>query len=343
MTNKTLATLFFAATTALVATSTASAVSLKSLTDGYDVFVQGNATLNGSVHVEGSIAVGGTLTTNGNQNSFGYHPSASDYTILANSVDFNGIDNGKYANDHNHNSRIGTLNSQVIQPDGIYEGSTRIFNFDGKGSAVEDAIDSNYFSRKIGGLVDFSNTLKGLDDTNVISDFFDTNSAPNTNLTLEFGASPGLKVISTTWNSITNIVGNLQTIGTALAGEAYVINVDLTGIGTNSFGNFNVQGRNASLVADSADFILWNFFASDDSVLKFEKGWLGSVLAPTLDVSNASNDIDGMIVARSLEYTGGEIHVDPYDYDFEVPDAGSTALLLILSAPLFFFARRRLR
>ncbi len=332
------------AATALLSAHFAYSVSLQDLTHGYDVFVKEDATLN-AAHVEGSIAVGGALTLVGNQSEFGRREIVSDNLVLANSVVLNS--DGQYVggSPSPYEARIGSLSGdQSISSSSLYDSSTgKQIKFGSLGGAVEQPIDANYFNTSFDQLSGLSADLAALTPTNSIGEYIS-----GQNLELKFGETAGVKVIDADYSSFSSI-SNLFGSGTALAGEVFVINVNLTGLGSNNFvsGGFNNNlSLNANPVADYSDWVLWNFFATDGSSLNLNKGWSGSILAADLDVTNTSNNVEGMIVAKSLTFTGGEMHVDRFDHEFpgsKVPDSGSTAFLFLLSIPAFVALRRRMK
>ncbi len=332
------------AATALLSAHFAYSVSLQDLTHGYDVFVKEDATLN-AAHVEGSIAVGGALKLEGNQSEFGRRAIESDYLVLANSVVLNS--DGQYVggSPSPYQTRVGSLTGdQSISGSSLRDSVTgKEIKFGALGGAVEQPIDANFFNTSFNQLSGLSDDLAGLAPTNSVGDYIS-----GQNLELKFGETAGVKVVNTTWSSFASI-SNLVGSGVALAGEVFVINVDLTGIGSNNFvpGGFNNNlSLNGEPVADYSDWVLWNFFANDGSSLNLNKGWSGSILAPDLDVTNTSNNVEGMIVAKSLVYTGGEMHVDRFDHEFpssKVADSGSTAFFALLTLPVFFALRRRMK
>ncbi|MBD5779695.1 VPDSG-CTERM sorting domain-containing protein [Pelagicoccus sp. NFK12] len=309
----------------------ASAVSFQDLTYGYDVFVRGDATLDGA-SIHGSIATGGSLILDGNQSLFSSRPNISDYVIASKQIELLSTGNGgQMASNLDTNAiRVESLSAgQSIDASGFNDANTgKKINFQPPqtGSVGSLGID---FSSSFSAFSALSNALK---NTAATLDL-DTDIPDKNNWNYALGTSGMVDVISLTAAELLTIK-SLNFTALAGATDKLIINVDLTGFaGTLS----NTQNGE-----EAADHILWNFYGN--SFVNLENQFVGSILAVDTSVNHHNNQIKGMVVADSFNKSGGQVHVHRIEHDIpEVPDTGSTALMTAIALPMLALLRRKLR
>ncbi len=315
------------ATSILCLSQLASGVSFQDLTYGYDVFVKGDATLNGA-SVHGSIATGGTLKLEGNQSLFGSRAIASDHVIAADSIAL--TSGGQMAGNLNLSAlRLENKGaSQSLSSSGLSDSSTGkslTFQNPQTGSVGPLGID---FDASFSAFQTLSNDLRNLTPTLDFSTLIpDLN---NWNYTI--GNSNTTHVLNLTGAELNSIRGmNFTTLLSAT--DKLVVNVDLTGFNGVIGGNRNGE--------EASDFILWNFYGDQVSSVSLVNQFVGSILATDLHVDHNNNQIKGSVVADSLSKSNGQIHVHRFDYEVEVPDSSSTLVLALLAIPALIGLRRR--
>lgn len=121
--------------------------------------------------------------------------------------------------------------------------------------------------------------------------------------------------------------------------QTFVINV-INAAGKTIFGNgvnFNDPGV--------ADRLLWNITGSGSVALGNGGQFYGSVLAPSMAVSNANNTaINGQIVASSLNYSSAELHYTGFSpTSVVVPEPSTYALWTVAVCGAGLAWRRRTR
>ncbi len=326
------------AATALLSAHFAYSVSLKDLTQGYDVFVEEDTNLGG-VRIHGSIATGNDLNLYGNKSSFDDdNKSTSKYQVVAGNV----LDlqtNGQINGDKGL-LRVGDASGQTVSGNRLNQSGGSFLEMK-SGQSISSITSSNE--------VDFStfSTIKGISAS--LRAMAPTLALPivGSDLILDFTASTGLEIINISPADFDSFGQIKEAAGSALSsGARFVFNVDLTGF-TEVFGKtlskpWGINHNMDTILASEG--VLWNFYGAD--TLKLDSNWRGSILAADIDVvDDSSGDIFGAVIAESFKKAGGEVHPGSFDYDFnfDVPDSGSTAFLFLLSIPAFVALRRRMK
>lgn len=247
----------------------------------FGLVVLGDADLGNGVHVDGGLYVGGDLTLSGGNTQIGIQlEDGSDALVVEGSItssqDIKMSDNNYYVggdNDANMQNVGEELESNPVTLD--------------SGETVE-----SLFIAK-------SEELSELEDTGAT---FDTSDINDISIELESGE---LNVVS-----LDDISGAfLGTQNAALSFEGMttdtylVINYDLSD-------DFTFVARVNGLSSEYNSNIIWNF--TGDSTLTFANtvsSFQGSILAPESSVVWEANNMDGTLVAASLDWnSGGESH-----------------------------------
>ncbi|MES2440135.1 MAG: VPDSG-CTERM sorting domain-containing protein [Verrucomicrobiota bacterium] len=322
------------AAASLVLAQVGTAASIPALSGGYDVFVRNGAVFDG-VHMHGATAIGGDLSLTGNMSEFLNDPVTRPSGLSVGGRILQGAD----ARINNSGKlHVGSLVSgQTVSANSLQSGSGRNVYF-GSGQppanvVTAQAVDMVSAFNQLSAL---SASLAAKSSTLNFSSFV---SGSNFNLTLQSGSLIGYDVMNITGAQLAS-VGNLNFNHVSGFDQKLVINVDLSNYNGGAF----IQNRNGN---DEANNILWNFFGA--SQLSLQNQFIGTILAPNLNLTHYNNDIKGSVIANSFTKTGGQVHVHPFSFDFPtpaststkgVPDAGSTGLLALLVLPLLVAFRR---
>ncbi|KXI29765.1 choice-of-anchor A family protein [Paraglaciecola hydrolytica] len=287
----------------------------------YNLFLQNDFKNNGGVHIHGKAFVGGDWTTNVNQ------PGA-DALTGSNSVDAVTVlgelkGSGSLTINNGNNVVYGTKAAGF---------GLTLNNTGGKiGTAtqISDSSYNNQFSTIWNQAVNDSQHFKTLASTGAVSEVQEGKKGifQNDN-TLD------LNVFNINSSSfISNGNGEIEFLTTPSA--PVVINVGGTGIiniGAKPLGNFiNASGAN----------VLWNFYEATQ--INFTARWVGSILAPNAHINYSGGDIDGSIVAMSLE-GNSQLHNVLYTYDPPQPpteEVPAPAGIFLIGLGLLIMARRK--
>lgn len=290
------------------------------VTQGYDVFVHGNATFD-ATHVHGSTATGGNVSLTGNMSEFANDGPTNPGLTVAGQVN-QGADariNG------NGILNVGSLSggqSVNSSDDLVGSGHTLYANAVNVGPVGVD------FGTAFTQLTQLSDTFASTAGTVSLGSL-----VSGGNLSYTFGSSDTVDFLDITGDQLAAI-SNLGFSGTPTAGSSLVVNVDLSGYTGGAF----AQNRNGSNT--QATHILWNFYGA--SSLSLQNQFIGTILAPTIDLTHTNNDIYGTVIADTFTNSGGEVHVDQYQGTVPkpVPDSASTALLVLVGLAGLVVVRR---
>ncbi|MGY6649048.1 collagen-binding domain-containing protein [Wenyingzhuangia sp. IMCC45574] len=298
--------------------------------EGFDLFVKGDALFTGG-HSEGVGAIGGNATFDSNY-SFA-HDVSGGFTDTAESTQVGLYVDGKIIFG-NANGDI-NINSNTFIKVGDDTGITIHDNMPGNPSQqintrINEDVNSIDTNPKIilnvkqsessvnrSGLIDFD---AAFDEFEAVSLCL-SQEAATTSINVSHGTgyitlSDGVNIVNTT-GTVLNSLNALQFSGdTPSASKYLIVNVDAAG-------SFSTQMFNFNGIGDShGRYILFNFYNTTD--LEFNSSARtvkGTVFAPKAHFAkNSSSNIDGQVVVKSFEMSGGELHHHPFDNDITCND-----------------------
>ncbi len=242
------------------------------IASGYNVFVFGNMTLT-NTDVEGRVAVGGNATFSnfGVGQSVSSNPGQLNFVAGGNAA----LSNGHIFNGSGH-AGTSTLNGVGL------DGSATFTN--GGPSPVD-------FAAADAALTSLSDSLQGLGTTGALV------SQPWGEWDLT-GANAALNVFSIN-GSLLNTLNTFKIV--APTTSTIVINVSGTSANLSNMGIF----LNGSQNADWSK-VIWNFYDAT-SISASNIGWGGAILAPDANVTFSNGQINGQVIANSINSTG-EFH-----------------------------------
>ena len=287
---------------------------------GFDLFVKGDAFLNGG-HSEGTGAIGGDVTFNNNysfahKTSGGYKDAANgettevglyvngkvifgtvngDININSNTFLKIGDDSGIFIHDVNPTNPSQIVNTRINKSSTSMDSNPKIIlNVKQSASSVHRA-----------GLIDFDGAFLKFEAYAVqLSNMPATGSINEAYGTGKVFLQDGLNVINTT-GAVLNSLQALQFEGGKPSNDKpVIINVDALGSFSTEMFNFNGIGD------QEGDFILFNFY--NTTSLEFTsngKTVKGTVFAPKADFTkNSSSNIDGQVIVKTFVMKNGELH-----------------------------------
>lgn len=296
--------------------ATAPSVNTKAHVGTYNLILQGD--LNTNSDIEGRAFIGGSVNMSGSILEVGTHlpisPNVDAVTIVGD-VDA---------------QIVRTFNNNNI----VYGGNPNSTIFEG-GSATQVAqatLQSNFDAIWAQATYD-SAFFKSLSKTGdvVLSQQGKKGTFQNDN-TLALNV---FNIDSTTFLTNQNGVFDLLTTPTApiVINVSGAVDINLTAGPQGNFANFNA-GKN----------VLWNFY--DATSIDFNGGsWFGSVLAPKADINLGGGNLNGGLVAKSLD-AQSELHNALYTYmpPTEPPsEVSAPASALIMALGLTFMGYRRFK
>jgi choice-of-anchor A domain-containing protein len=245
---------------------------------GYDVVTQGNLTTNGG-DIHGLTFVGGNLTVNG-ASEFGADASGNGTKLwVAGNVTGSGA--AQFPGSGGSALYGGTASSGIFQSGQALQGSVSLGTLGAQMTSYSSYFDSLASNSTFnnGTFSATPTTIAGLGNVAVFDVTAGQLFAQNEGLSLNVTGSPTAIII----NVDGGVNGNLSTAGG--------------------------QNINGAFSSDASE-IIWNFYDANQSVtLANSIGWYGSILAPTANVIQSGNAINGGVYANSLTINGsGEVH-----------------------------------
>jgi choice-of-anchor A domain-containing protein len=202
------------------------------------------------------------------------------------------------------------------------------FNLNGSGGSVGQGVPSFSMSDFSTPLNSLEAQLAGMSNANG-----SLNSADPNNFTFNLtGGANSTSVFNLTTSQL-GAAANINFSGTA---NTVVINVRYDGVvGTHGEKAFTING-NFNGAGNLNNHIIWNFV--DTTAVNF-RGWYGSVLAGTSDVS-AGSAMNGFLYAK--DYLGnGELHDHPFQGALPVPEPSGWAMMGVGLVGLMLVRRRQ--
>ncbi|WP_439132888.1 choice-of-anchor A family protein, partial [Polaribacter sp.] len=298
---------------------------------GFNVFVENNATLNTN-ESEGAVAIGGDLILQGN-----YRVSIHDCGVYTNNglkigllvdgkIDFGASSNGQLYVNSNYYAKIGdgtgtkvwyTDQNNATSPIRITEGnnynsSTRV-NLQANATTLGN-VSANNNPVIEGNLIDFTAAFQTM-RTSSTSISQNANNAQitnpngqsisNTNLPnqIKINLQNGINYLNVTGSDLNN-VSSITFNNQPSASKVLVINVDASG----TF-NWNVWNQ-AAISQQHAAYILYNFYNTIQLNIQGNPTIEGTVFAPFADIDKTVNqsNIEGQVIGKSIKHSGGEMH-----------------------------------
>ncbi|MDO3695830.1 choice-of-anchor A family protein [Wenyingzhuangia sp. chi5] len=314
-----------------------SQVSPTSLAQGFDLFVKGDAVLNGG-HCEGTGAIGGDVIFNNNYSfahniSGGYVDGANgeatqvglyvdgkvlfgtvggDININSNTFLKIGNDSGIFIHDIMPNNPSQKINTRINKSSTNIDTNPKIIlNVKQSASSVHR-----------GGLIDFDDAFSKFESHAVqLSQMTATGTINIAHGTGKVTLQDGVNVINTTGDVLNSLQALQFEGGKPSSTKPVVVNVDALGSFSTEMFNFNGIGD------QEGDFILFNFY--NTTSLEFTNNGRtvkGTIFAPKADFTkNSSSNIDGQVIVKSFIMSNGELHHHLFENKIvkeEVPASG---------------------
>ena len=242
------------------------------LASGYNVFVFGNMTL-ANTDVEGRAAVGGNATFS----NFGVGQS-----VAPNAAQLNLVVGGN----------AGLTNGQIFNGSGSAASSTLSgVGFNTPGATFTNGSSPVDFAAADVALTSLSDSLQALGTTGSLV------SQPWGEWDLT-GANSALNVFSIN-GSLLNTLNTFKIV--APTASTIVINVSGTSASLANMGIFLNGSQNADWSR-----VIWNFYDAT-AINASNIGWGGSILAPDANITFGNGQINGQVIANSINSTG-EFH-----------------------------------
>jgi len=306
---------------------------------GFNVFVQGNATFNATA-VQGPVALGGNLafgsgtfgvatTTAGSFTASG--DSRPTGLLVGGNVNWSGTSStGTLSVQNNSYVKIGDMTGSAVAQSG--SAPTHIVRAGHSYSSlpqIAETVTQPTVSVNQSGLINFSSAFSSFTAQSATLAACAANvvltNASGTPLTLPL--APGTNAYITLTPSTTNILNitaaNLANISTLTfrnspaSTRPFVINVDTSGVG----GSFSWSVKNINGFSDSgAPYLLWNFSGTSALTVTGSQTVPGTIYAPAATVTeNDSNGVNGGVIAAAYSQggsggspSGGQVLAAPF-------------------------------
>ena len=202
------------------------------------------------------------------------------------------------------------------------------FNLNGSGGSIKHGVPTFAMS-------DFSTPLNALEAqlAGMANANGSLNSADPNNFTFNLTGNANSTSVFNLTTSQLGAAANINFSGTA---NTVIINVRYDGtVGTHGEKAFTING-NFNDNSHLGSHIIWNFV--DTTAVNF-RGWYGSVLAGTSDVS-AGSAMNGFLYAKDF-LGNGELHDRPFQGALPVPEPSGWAMMGVGLAGLALVRRRK--
>jgi len=286
--------------------------------EGYNLFAENGATLRGG-ESEGPVALGGSLTVDGSYtiagNSAGTFIATGESNPIAlyigggiNFISGNGINVV-----NNSFMKLGDgagLNIHDIDQNGA-TANTRINTGDiNANPRISLSIHQTSNSIQNAGLIDFGTSFAQF--RNIATEI--SQLPTNNNLTIENGTRAKINLTANQVNVI-NLTGSELTALNEFIFENQPSSTQPLVINIDASGTLNWQPPNFSAIGDAhGKYILLNFYNSTDLTIIGGTTINGTVLIPNGHCyKNNSGNINGQVIAKSFDMTGGELHYYVFD------------------------------
>jgi choice-of-anchor A domain-containing protein len=304
--------------------------------EGFSVFLAGDATVTSNEN-EGTMAVGGDLTIGGNYqlNNRGeatyVAPGDTDPTalVVGGQVNFaDSTDGVRLQVEGGGFAKVGDLSNAFIRDtdNNGADVSTRVLPEDDyealphvelttrqppESVAAESGLD---FSAAFDEFRSISAELAACAGTVqlVTANGEPWNREPESHINLMPGMTNVLNISAEDLDQIAILTFN----DAPTADTPLLVNVDTSGVG----GVFDWSPPSFAGVGPShAPYILFNFAGTTElNLVPGGGGVIGTIYAPDADVTDqSSTNIDGAVIANSLDHNGGELHPESFDTELE--------------------------
>ncbi|SDR77946.1 choice-of-anchor A domain-containing protein [Polaribacter sp. KT25b] len=337
----------FLLTAVLLFANTVFSQSPTSPAQGFNVFVENNATLKTN-ESEGGVAIGGDLTIKGNYN-VNIHNVGTFSTngtliglLVGGKIDYNSSSSGNISVNSNRYVKIGDGTGSTVwyqDQNGAYS-NIRITDGNNYNSSSKIQLQTNAQNLGVsatnnpvieGSLIDFASAFQTMRASSTgISQ--NTNNAQltnpngqtisNTNLPnqVKINLQNGINYLNITGTDLNNV--DVFTYNNQpSASKVLVINVDAAG----TF-NWDVWNQ-AGVGFQNAPYIFYNFYNTTQLNINGNSTVEGTVFAPFADIDKSVNqsNIEGQVIGKSIIHAGGQMHYALFDTTLTAPVVCSTA------------------
>jgi choice-of-anchor A domain-containing protein len=329
---------------AVVFTVSVNAQSPTAPANGFNVFLLNNATLSTN-ETEGAVAIGGDLTIAGNY-QVNIH-NVGNFTVsgipiglaVGNKVIFQSgslqVNNSRYVkigDCGNSNLKVwyrdnnNALSHIYITPSASSYSSTPNIHLNASANAwgaEVSAINNPVCDPNISNLLNFSTAFTQMQSSATCISGLTANATltnPNGNVTgstitsvltggqLKITLNSGTNVLNVTGAELNSVTNGITFNNAPDASHVLVINVNAAGSFT-----WNVWNQ-AGIGFSNAPYIIYNFYNTTSLNIAGNSTIEGTVFAPNADITKTVNqaNIEGQVIAKSLNHAGGEIHYAPF-------------------------------
>lgn len=280
--------------------ATAAVRTFDSLVRDYNLIAFGNASFN-QHESEGKLAVQGNLSLN-------------SFTVAAISSTVSTNDPALYVGGQltlNNDSHLNTGSAYLPSTTGTYSGSTfypstggKLIINSGAGNPAGASAPSNWNWSSI--------QSQAVSASQAIAMATPTGSIAVNGQTLTFSSTSGTAGV-VVFNLDMSLLSGASYNAQYFSSISFALGANQTGVinvtnydGKTLFGDGAINFNGSTSLASQ---LLWNFSGSGSVSLGKSGGdFFGSVLAPSVNVSNNSSRIDGQVIANSVTYSGAELH-----------------------------------